>query len=80
MANINKEELLADIRESFDKLVGDYLYLAEGYFKDSAEKEKWAGFRKLELDSMNIHRRYIEAKLEGRNYYHMKVIGKREEK
>ena len=38
-------------------------------FKAETDQTKWAGFRKLVLDLGNANKRFIEAKLEGRNYY-----------
>lgn len=70
---IDVESLAKDIEESFNKLAGDMLELSEGYFKNGVDNKKWSGYRKLNLDLINIHKRYILSKLEGRNYYHFTV-------
>jgi len=74
---INIDELSKEIEESYNKLAGDFLELSEGYFKDKngVDNKRWKGYRKLVLDMINIHKRYILSKLEGRNYYHF-IIGK----
>ena len=70
MNEINIEALLSEIEDSYTKLSGRTLGLAEGFFKDSMPQEKWNMFRKLILDMVNIEKKYIKAKVEGKNYYH----------
>lgn len=73
---INVEELSKEINESYNKLAGDFLELSEGYFnkdENGVNSKRWKGYRKLVLDMINIHKRYILSKLEGRNYYHFIV-------
>ena len=72
----DKNELTEDIRNAFRTLMGGYLDLAEGFFKHKVDNKTWNSFRKLVLDMGNSNHRFIEAKLEGRNYYHMYVVNK----
>jgi len=73
---LNKKELTKDINDAFKALMGGYLDLAEGFFKDKVDSKTWNSFRKLVLDMGNSNHRYIEAKLEGRNYYRMYIPNK----
>lgn len=66
---IDRLELIDDINVGFKALMGEYLNLAEGFFKEKVSNEAWVGFRKLVLDMGNAQRRLVEAKLKGLNYY-----------
>jgi len=72
--NIDRKALTEDVRNAFRTLMGGYLDLAEGFFKHKVDQKTWNSFRKLVLDMGNSNHRFIEAKLEGRNYYHMYVV------
>ena len=73
---VDKKELLEDVSNAFTTLMGGYLNLAEGFFKHKVDDKTWNGFRKLVLDLGNSNKRFIEAKLEGRNYYKFYVLDK----
>jgi len=67
-------EILADeINDGFRSLMGGYLNLAEGFFKEKVSEDLWIKFRKLVLDFGNDQRRLVEAKLKGVNYYKLIV-------
>jgi len=66
---VDVDQVVKDVSSSFSRLIGEFLELSEGFFKEKVELSKWNGFRKLVLDLGNANRRFIVAKLEGRNYY-----------
>ena len=68
---LNKKELVQEVNNAFNKIIGEVLEIAEGFYKKDMGVDKWNSFRKLVLDFGNAHRRYVEAKIEGRNYYHL---------
>ena len=66
--NISIEDLSREVGESYSRLIGGFLELSEGFFRDVAGEKKWTSFRKLVLDFGNNNKRLITNKLEGRNY------------
>ena len=78
MDNIDIKKLLDEIDDSYTKLSGRTLGLSEGFFKDIISQERWNLYRKLILDMINVEKKYIKAKLEGKNYYHFVPIKRKD--
>lgn len=70
---IDNEKLFEDIDDGFKSLMGGYLNLAEGFFKEKVSAGIWSNFRKLVLDFGNDQKRLVEAKLKGLNYYKLYI-------
>ena len=62
------EDLVRDVDSSYNRLIGGFLELSEGFFRDNTTDERWKSFRKLVLDLGNNSRRLIVDKLEGRSF------------